>query len=409
MAGMKQPLFIRAANRAAGALRKRGRFPFPLELDHLREKASRASGHDDFGTATYEIGLRALLEELNSTAALSPLGQIAAYFNLLDYLTVRLNLVAYRKQRREVALQKVAKPLIVLGMPRSGTTILYEMLAQDAAHRSPASWEVAIPVPPPTPGQYHNDRRIRRVDLQFALAEKLSPGFKAIHAIGARLPQECVYLFASHFMSEQFGYMYDVPGYRQSLVNADMSDAYQWHAAFLQHLQVDFAAQRWVLKTPSHLAYLKTLLQQYPDAAIVWTHRAPEETVASFSSLVATLRRGFSDTVDAMKIGDFELQHQARIVERGLAQLPNIPDENIFHVSYRDIVNQPLTVVSDIYDHFEFPLTQESLAQMQQYHERRPQGLYGHHHYTTSQFGIQAGQVDQLFSNYKAAFAEYLR
>jgi hypothetical protein len=108
----------------------------------------------------------------------------------------------------------------------------------------------------------------------MAVAEKVSPEFQAI---GARLPQECVYIFASHFISEQFGYMFNILHYRAWALDQDMTAAYRWQANFLQHLQVDCNGEHWVLKTPSHLAYLKYLFAQYPDAAVVWTHRRPPD------------------------------------------------------------------------------------------------------------------------------------
>jgi hypothetical protein len=158
---------------------------------------------------------------------------------------------------------------------RTGTTILFELMAQDPSNRTPASWEVARPVPPPVESQYTADRRIRLTELHLSIAERLSPGFRAIHAIGARLPQECVYLFSSNFMSEQFGYMYHIPAYRRWLLEQPMAETYRWHHDFLQHLQSGFERERWVLKTPSHLAFLDDLFACYPDAGVVWTHREP--------------------------------------------------------------------------------------------------------------------------------------
>ncbi len=174
-------------------------------------------------------------------------------------------------------------------------------------------------MPPPTAQTYDSDKRIAAVDRLLALLEKLCPGFRAIHAIGARLPQECVYILASAFISEQFGYMYNIPAYRDWALDQDMTASYRWHASFLQHLQVDLRRERWVLKTPAHLAYLKYLLAQYPDAAIVWTHRRPLDAMASFSSLTYTLRSGFSRSVDPLATGEYEFRHFSKIVARGMA------------------------------------------------------------------------------------------
>lgn len=403
-----QPAAIRAINRLGSAARRRGLNPFQINADNLLAQAAKKTGLHDFGEPSFEAGLNILADELRATAKLSFLGQVAAYFNLLDYLCVRLQLVQYRKTRPEVATQQIAGPLIIVGLPRSGTTLLYELLAQDPANRSPSSWEVAIPVPPAQRASYESDRRARRVDLQFSLSEKLAPGFKAIHAIGAALPQECVYMLSSHFVSEQFGYMYNIPGYRSWCLEQDMTAAYEWHYRFLQHMQVDYSGQRWLLKTPSHLAYLKYLIARYPDANIIWTHRNPLDAVSSFSSLVTTLRNGFSDSVDARAAGAFELQHQASIVDRGIHQSEAFAPGQLIHVGYNAIASKPLEVIRSIYQQAGYALSGSSEAAMQAYLEKRPKNLYGEHLYSPEQFGICAAKVEQLFSAYSSTFSEYL-
>lgn len=404
----RQPAYIRAINRLGSAARRKGLSSFQINTHDLLERAAKKTGLNDYGDPSFEVGLTKLASELESTAQLSFLGQLAAYFNLLDYLCVRLQLVEYRKTRPEVAAQPVLSPLIIAGLPRSGTTILYELLAQDPAHRSPASWEVAIPLPPAQRSSYEKDRRARRVDLQFSLSERLSPGFKAIHAIGGALPQECVYMLSSNFISEQFGYMYNIPGYRSWCLEQDMTAAYEWHARFLQHMQVDYSAERWLLKTPSHLAYLDQLVARYPDASIIWTHRSPLEAVSSFASLVTTLRTGFSDAVDQRAAGQFELQHQAKIVKKGMLKSETIPSSQLFHASYSAIASAPIDVIRSIYQHFGYELTASTEAAMRAYLQNRPKDLYGKHHYTAEQFGICAEDVEPLFSSYSSKFGEYL-
>lgn len=404
----RQPAYIRTLGRLGSLARRHGFKSLQIDADALLTRATEKTGLHDYGEAAFEEGLYRLTQELQSRAQLSFLGEVAAYFNLLDYLCVRLQLVQYRKERPSVAEQKVSRPIIIVGLPRSGTTILYEMLAQDPANRSPASWEVAIPVPPAKRETYLKDKRARRIDLQYSISEHLSPGFRAIHAIGGALPQECVYLFSSNFVSEQFGYMYNVPDYRQWCIEQDMTATYEWHYRFLQHMQVDYAGERWLLKTPSHLAYLQYLVARYPDAAIVWTHRNPVDAVASFSSLVCTLRRGFSDSVNPLEVGEFEIQQQARIVEQGMAQCLAMSKNQIMHVGYNDITNAPLDVIRNIYDYFGLALTPDAELAMHNYYEKRPKDLYGTHHYAASEFGIATSNVEEQFTGYLNAFGNYI-
>lgn len=401
----QKPALIRALN----ALGRRVGGGAALDAQSLQQSAAKRTGLSDFGSVVYQEGLSRLVEELNTSARLSPLGRWVAYFNLLDYLEVRLKLTDYRNRHPAVAAQTVSRPLIILGLPRTGTTILYELLAQDPAHRSPASWEVAKPVPPAQAETYRSDRRIRSVAAHFKISEWLAPGFQAIHAIGARLPQECVYLFASAFVSEQFGYMYDVPAYRRWLLEQDMVEGYRWHHAFLQHLQSEYVAERWLLKTPSHLAYLDALVEQYPDAALVWTHRDPLTAVSSFSSLVTTLRGAFSDSVDPSAVGAWELEHQSHIVSRGMAQRQSLPEGQVCDISYAQIQEDPIAAVKAIYAFFDFELSTATEAQMRQYLQHRPRDLYGEHRYSADAHGISEAAVEMRFADYRARYAAYLR
>jgi len=404
-----QPYYIKVFNRMGRSLQRRGFSRPQLCPEALLAHARRRTGLTDFSDESFRPGLEKLCESLNMEAALSQVGRIAAWFNLLDSLCVRLSMVNYRKIRPEIARETIAQPLIILGLPRTGTTILYELLAQDPAHRSPASWEVARPIPPAQENNYLSDPRIRRVDLLLSLAEKLAPGLRSVHAIGAQLPQECVYILASHFISEQFGFMYNIPGYRDWALEQDMTGAYRWHANFLQHMQVDFHRERWVLKTPPHVAYLKYLLAQYPDALLVWTHREPLAAITSFASLASTLRAGFSDDIDPKKIGPREAAHFSKMLAQGVAQRKQLDTGQFFDVSFDSICTDPMAVVRNIYDFFGLVLGGEAERRMSRYLQMRPRHLFGEHKYSVEDFGLADPKYGELFSDYRDLYKKFLR
>ena len=379
-----------------------------MSADRLIAIARRRTGLQDFGDDSFRPGLSRLTTELQDHARLSQVGRLAAHFNLVENLCVRLQLVDFRARHPEIARQQVRQPLIITGLPRTGTTILFELIAQDPAMRSPASWEVAKPVPPARYESYQTDRRIRTVDRFMAMAERLTPGFQAVHAIGARLPQECVYIFASDFASEQFGYMFNIPRYRAWLLEQDPSATYRWHARFLQHLQAEYAGERWVLKTPSHMAFLKTLLAQYPDAGIVWTHRRPLQAMASFSSLVTRLQGAFSDRVDPREVGAREFAHFARMVDAGMEQRLQMERKHFFDASFRAICADPIGVIGAIYAHFGIPLSREAEARMRTYLRNHPRHRYGPHRYAAADFGLDEHQEQALYPGYLSSFMEYL-
>lgn len=379
-----------------------------LCAEQLARHAQRKTGLRNWGDESALTGLAQLTRALNEQAHLSQVGRIAAYFNLLDHLCVRLRLIDYRNRRSEVTAQTIKQPLFILGLPRTGTTILYELIAQDPAFRSPVTWEVARPLPPPTEQSHRNDNRIAAVDRLMGVLEKLAPGFRAIHAIGGRLPQECVYILASSFISEQFGYMYNIPEYRSWVLEQDMTAPYRWHAQFLQHLQVDFARERWALKTPAHLACLKYLLAQYPDASIVWTHRRPLDAIASFSSLTYTLRSGFSSRIDPIETGEQELRHFSAVVTKGMEDRQALDCGQFFDVGFDAICVDPMAVINAIYRHFGLPLSDEAESRMRAYLTLRPRNLYGEHRYSAAAFGLNSTQESQLYGDYLSRYGKYL-
>ena len=403
----QQPKRIKFVNRVGRELKRIGvEKPSLLPSAALISKARKQTALSDLGDESFIPALEKLADSLETQARLSQLGRIAVHGMLLDNLKLRLELTEYRKQRPEVAQQNITRPLFVLGLPRTGTTILYELLAQDPAHRAPSTWEVAQPIPPAMRETFHTDPRIAEVEESVKKMELLAPGFQAIHAMGAELPQECVALLAPHFISDQFGVSFHVPEYRHWTLEQDMTAAYQWHKKFLQHLQVDYMEQRWVLKTPPHLAYLDTLINQYPDAAIVQTHRAPMDVLGSIASLSCTLHSAFSDDIDPMVIGQAEADYFAEMLRLGMQQRDAMSDENsrIFDVQFEDILSDPIAVIEKLYEHFGFEFSDKVRVAMQSYLNNRPRDKHGEHRYTLEKFGLSQRQHAPLFADYCERF-----
>ena len=207
----------------------------------------------------------------------------------------RLGVIAWRKQHPEIASKPITQPIFIVGQPRTGTTILYDLLAQDPDLRAPLTWEVDAPCPVPQPETYHDDPRIAQTQASIELSEQIIPGFLKFHPMGALVGQECVRITAGEFTSMIFSVQYRLPSYyRWLLYEADHAGAYRFHRIFLQHLQSGVPGQ-WLLKSPAHLWQLDTLLAEYPDALIVQTHRDPLNVISSIAALTHHLRRMASD------------------------------------------------------------------------------------------------------------------
>lgn len=402
-----QPFAIKAMNRTGAALSHAFGFKGPrLEADILEKAARRKTKLDDFGDPDYRIHLDALLKSLEEEAHLSLIGRLGIANMISGHLRDRLNMVAYRKSRSEVAEQKIGRPIFVLGLPRTGTTILYELLAQDPAHRTPMTWEVARPFPPAQEGDFENDPRIAVVQKEMEQMEALAPGFSAIHEVGARLPQECLPILATHFASDQFSTLCRVPSYRDHLLATDMRGAYEWHRRFLQHLQVDYALPRWLLKTPPHLAHLQVIRETYPDAVFIQTHREPMEILGSISSLGCTAHGAFSDKIDPHEVALEEADYYARTLNVGQAQRDAMPDQatRFFDVQFTDFLEDPGGVAENIYGHFGFEFSDDLRARMTAYMKARPRDKRGTHSYTLEQFGITQERHGSLYAGYRERF-----
>ena len=246
-----------------------------LSRDWLVAEATEQAGSDDFGAPTWLEGFDRLIDSLRTEARLHELGVEIAAHDVVTALANRLRINAWRAQHPAVARERIDRPVIIVGQPRTGTTILYDLLAQDPALRAPLTWEVDQPSPPPDPATYETDPRIAEVQATIDMAALVMPGFLAFHPLGARLGQECVRITAGEFRSMIFTAQYHVPAFNAWLLHeADLAPAYRWHRRYLQHLQSGVGGQ-WLLKSPAHLWHLDALATEYPDALIAQTHRDP--------------------------------------------------------------------------------------------------------------------------------------
>jgi hypothetical protein len=405
-----RPFAIKAINKLGGYAQSLGVKVPGLCPEKLIAKACTQTGLSDFGDPSFRTGLDHLVEALESEAHLSQIGRIGTHARLVDCLVVRLKLVEHRKRHPRVAEQKIVRPLFVLGLPRTGTTIFYELLAQDPAHRCPMSWEVDEPMPPARVETYTTDPRIAPVEKKLGQIELLAPGFKAMHEIGATLPQECVAMWASQFWGDVFGTPYHIPSYRRWTLEHGAAEAYRWHHQFLQHMQSEYALERWVLKTPPHLAYLDQLVAQYPDAALVWTHRDPMSVIGSLSSLSCTLRSAMSDQIDPVKTGKHESEYFAGLLARGVAQREAMQDQEsrFFDVAFSDIITDPVSVIERMYAHFGFAFSDELRQRMQRYLDNRSREKHGKHSYALEDFGLSKERNGPLFSKYCERYGDFL-
>lgn len=377
-----------------------------LDADSLMAAAIRKARFEDFGDTGFIEPLKRLTDDMNNAAQLHPMGRLMARQHLSGDLARRLAITAWRKHHPQVAEQRIEKPVFIIGLPRTGTTLLFNLLAQDPANRTPLAWEVDSPCPPANSATYYTDPRIKAAQKQFTQLQKLCPELFAIHEMAAHLPQECVALTGMDGMSVQFSTLYDVPNYQRWIDQQSWVRPYEFHKQFLQHLQSGHAATRWVLKSPGNLAPLNDILSVYPDARIIHTHRTPTEVMPSLASLNWTFRGLYSDKLDAHYIGKQVVDLWHEHLDRAMAARADHADEpeRFFDMQYRDFVADPLGTIARIYQHFGIEMSAIASQRMKSYLRANPQGKFGRHRYTLEDFGLDRDELNRRFAPYCHCF-----
>ena len=383
-----------------------GRRFVSLHAGNLLAAGRRRAGGHDFEDTTFLEGFSRLVHSLATEAQLNFLGRIAARESIVSHLENRLRLEQDRRRYPEVAAQPIDRPIVITGLPRSGSTLLHSLLAQDPANRVPQTWEMLYPSPPPERATYDGDQRIATTERQLRWFQRVVPDFTKIHPVGARLPEECVVMLSHSFLSSQFCSMYVVPSYQTWMRAQDLVPAYRLHRCFLQQLQWRCRGERWVLKAPAHLPALRALCTVYPDVGVIMTHREPLEVLASEASLHTVLRQTFSDAVDPARVGREVTELLSEEIDTGLQARDDgcAPPERFVDVRYRDLVADPIGTVRKIYAHFEIPLTPAAETRMRRYLAETPKDKHGAHVYSLTQFGLKLDEERARYRAYRERF-----
>lgn len=376
--------------------------------DRLVAAAVEAAGSDDFGSDSWQEGLDIYLESLTTSARLNEIGVGVAEDGVVTDLGNRLRIEAWRKDHPDVARQEIRRPIIIVGQPRTGTTILHDLMAQDPANRAPISWEIERPVPAPRTETFETDPRIDECQAGFDLVESFIPGFTAFHELGARLAQEDVRIFTSDFKSMQHALQFEVPDYNHWLLHeADMAPAYRWHRRFLQHLQSEHHAERWLLKSPAHLWALPALLAEYPDAIVIQNHRDPLKVIASVSALGASLREMTTDHFEVTRLAAQYGEDIPLGLERALQARRDglFAPGQVVDVRYQDIRHDLIGAIGRIYDEIGLELTAEAESRMRAFLAAHPGDQAGSlKRYSFSETGLDEGALRERVREYQEYF-----
>jgi hypothetical protein len=373
-----------------------------VRVHELMDEACERTGLEDFGDDRFRQGLDVLVRSLGDEAQLNQVGELALAGQIVSNLANRLRVTDWLAADPHVTALPVERPIFIIGMPRTGTTLLSNLLAQDRALRPLMRWEALNSVPPPEAATFHTDPRIEEAKAAGGMLDVLNPRFKAMHHEPADGPTECVAVYSQDFTSILFETVANIPSYGEWLDGADYTSACAYHRRLLQLLQ-SRAPGRWALKSPGHLQAIEALTATYPDASYVATHRDPATVVASTCSLVASLSGTFSDADHRAYIARRWTGLLAELARRGEDRRSRDPsfDRRVVDVAYADLVADPMATVRAIYERVDAELTAETEAAMAAYLAANPQNKFGPHAYRLADLLLDRDEIDALFAGYR--------
>jgi hypothetical protein len=377
----------------------------------LHASAARLTGLDDFGADDYSDGLAVLLESYARDEDLTQLGAKMNRVFLRGALAARLlSESAWRTHPAHAAVQ-ITRPIVVTGLPRTGTTALHRLLAADPAHQGLELWLTQAPQPRPPRESWPTDPVFAQLQAAHAQHHVEHPEFMGVHYIAADQVEECWQLLRQSMRSVSFECLAHLPGYSSWVARQEWTAAYRRHKRNLQLIGLPDAGRRWVLKNPSHLFALEALLDVYPDALVIQTHREPSAAIASACSLAAHATAGWSRTFRGAVIGHDQLELWVRGIARFMAARAS-RDSAMFHdISYDDLVADPIGTIESVYGYFGLTLTGAAADAMRTVQQAiAPGGAAGGraaapaHRYTLADFGLTSEQVDERFGGYAGAW-----
>jgi hypothetical protein len=370
-----------------------------LTAEDLLAQARERTGLDDFGDPIFREGLDVLCDAL-ANAPLSDLGRMVWRGRLHGHLVSRLRIVDWLARHPAALASEVPTPIFVVGLPRTGTTALSHLLAQDPDTRSLRVWESAQPVPPPETASEHDDPRINEAEQGLAAMHQFSPQLAAMHEDTATGPTENHDLLGMSFRTLHFEGMAWIPRYVEWWLACDMLPAYRFMKSALQLLQSRCGPTRWHLKSPPDSLFLDAVLAVFPDARFVMTHRDPASVLGSVCSLIHTFHGLTGAPSDPSMLGRAEHDVWVEAMRRLLAVRARVGEARFADVHFHELNADPVQTIARAYDHLEVPFTRDAEHRIAAYAAAHPRGRLGEHRYRLEDWGLDRAGVHAAFAFY---------
>jgi len=368
----------------------------------------RSGGLSNFGDPTFKPALEVLVQSINQEGKLSGAGAHIFSERLIESLVTRLTFEQQLAQHPEILDERLDHPVFIIGLPRTGTTMLHRVLASDSRFYTPLWWEVRFPVPMPTSARDAEDPRIALARAEVKMMLDAMPELLTMHPIDAELPDEEVVLMEHSFLSAMYAYA-NIPTYTQWLGEQDTTPAYVYLKKQLQFLQWQKRqrgqhAERWILKSPHHIHAMDALFAVFPDAKVIQTHRDPLETIPSMSSFAHTIWNIYSDQADPRDAARLWSAKFARGMGDAIKVRQHMPDDRFLDIWYLDAVKSPIEIASTIYPFINMPLTAAAKQQMHDWISRNQREQRAPHVYSLEKMGLSKDQLERDFKQYREQY-----
>ncbi|VEG46420.1 sulfotransferase family protein [Mycolicibacterium flavescens] len=376
--------------------------------DDVLRLAMEATGVSQTQSESWRPGLDIMLDELATSTAFSAHGRDYIIDNCVKALARRLKVDDYAEKHHEVLDAPVERPIFVLGMPRTGTTVISYLLDQDPTRRSLLHWECVHPIPPATTDTLRTDPRcLALIEEQNQLLNALRSAHMSVpHWEDADGPTECMFIHNQDFKGLSWDAFLKTSRYTEWLFEeADMTTTYEYQKRYLQVLQ-STAPGTWSLKMPSHSVHIEALLKVFPDARLIWAHRDPYRATGSLANLWR-LPKQLTLQPDSIDLADMGRQAQWQMsyhVDRPLRARERIGDERFFHMYYSEMMRDPLDVMRRIYAWTGDPLTEDTERRMRSWLAAHPQDHYGTNTYSLDEYSLTVKALEPTFAEYLDTF-----
>ncbi len=373
-----------------------------FDREVVLEEAREQTGLSDFGPGNFTEALDVLLQTYEDHHK-SEKGKKKAYRRVVGLLATRLRVAEALHQHPEIREREIRKPMVLTGLPRSGTSALFNLLGADPAARALLLWETQFPDPAEGLEPGAPDPRYEAIKSYYENARKTNPEFTKIHFASADTPEECVLLHAFSLNGVHHGTECMLEPYHSWYSEQDLHEMYSYYRMLLQMLDWQRPGERWLLKAPAHMWAIDSLIDTFPDVSIVWSHRNPLACTASICSMTHLLMEGQVE-MDKAVLGPIVMNFYATSLERGLAVRDKCDPARFIDVNHDDFVADSLGTVEKVYDHFDIPITAPAREALDAHIATNPKGRHGKHEYKLDDWGLTHEDVLERFAPYVDRF-----